>query len=147
MPRRPTVHHTPAGIEHARALVRQVCRISADTGWLDDLHDEAAAEGIIAAVENHDTPVIFDWLMWTLSFQGISDAVANGYMARHGNISWSEIEEALANDPQCDKLQGYWSFSNCQYQKGSRTCAVPTQFRSCPLPKHPLRNGRLNQSA
>ena len=147
MPRRPTIHPTPAGISHARAMVRQVCRISADTGWLDDLHDEAAAEGIIAAVENHNTPVIFDWLMWILSFQGISDAVANGYMAQHGNIRWSEIEEALANDPRCDKLQGYWAFSDCGYQKGSQTCAVPTQFRSCPLPRHPLRNGRLNQSA
>ena len=120
---------------------------AADTGWLDDLHDEAAAEGIIAAVENHDTAAIFDWLMWILSFQGISDAVANGYMDRHGNITWAEIEEALASDPGCDKLHGYWAFTDCRYQKGSQTCAVPTQFRPCPLPRHPLRNGRLNQSA
>src|SRR5690242_4323395 len=102
MRRRLTAHHPPAGINHARALVRQVCRISADTGWLDDLRNEAAAEGIVAAVEAHDTPAIFNWLIWILSFQGISDAVANGYMNQHGNIIWAEIEEAFSSDPGCD---------------------------------------------
>jgi hypothetical protein len=136
-----------AGIQHARALVRKVCGISADTGWLDDLRDEAVAEGIVAAVEAHDTAAIFNWLIWILSFQGISDAVANGYMNRHGNITWAEIEEALASDPGCEKLRGYWAFTDCGYQKGEQTCAVPTQLDTCPLPTHPLRNGRLNQSA
>ena len=113
--RRSTLHKTPSAVSHARALVRQVCRISADTGWLDDLNAEAASEGVIAAVEDHDTPVIFDWLMWTLSFQGISDAVASGYLARHGNITWWEIEDALTRNHWCGKLEGYWAFSDCRY--------------------------------
>ena len=43
--------------------------------------------------------VIFDWLMSELSFQGISDAVAEGYIDRHGNVTWAEIEDALATNP------------------------------------------------
>ncbi len=31
--------------------------------------------------------------------------------------------------------------------RNNQTCAEPDQFAGCPLPRHPLRNGRLNQSA
>src|SRR5450830_945135 len=103
--------------------------------------------GLVAAVENHDTAAIFDWLMWELSFQGISDAVAEGYLDRHDNVTWADIEGSLGTDVGCDKLQGYWAFTGCQYQKGSQTCARPDQVGDCPLPRHPLRNGRLNQTA
>ena len=51
-----------------------------------------------------DTPIIFDWLMGILSYQGISDAVAYGFMARHGNITWAQIEGALSADRDCRKL-------------------------------------------
>ena len=93
-----------------------------------------------------DTPIIFDWLMGILSYQGISDAVADGFMARHGNITWAQIEGALSADRDCRKLDGYWAFTDCRYQKGSQTCAEPDHFRTCPLPRHDLRNGRLNQT-
>ena len=93
-----------------------------------------------------DTPIIFDWLMGILSYQGISDAVAYGFMARHGNITWAQIEGALSADRDCRKLDGYWAFAHCRYQKGSQTCAEPDHFRTCPLPRHDLRNGRLNQT-
>lgn len=45
------------------------------------------------------------------------------------------------------KLRCYWSFHGCGYRKGSRTCAEPgiVSYRS--LPRHHLRNGRLNQTA
>ena len=68
-------------------------------------------------------------------------------MDRHGNVTWAEIEACLGTNPGCDKLQGYWAFTGCQYHKGSQTCAEPNQFADCPLPRHPLRNGRLNQTA
>ena len=65
-------------------------------------------------------------------------------------MTWAEIEaqlKSLATNPGGDKLQGYWAFTGCQYHKGFQTCAYPNQFGDCPLPRHPLRNGRLNQTA
>src|SRR4051812_45289054 len=135
------------GIRRARSLVRRVCRIAGQASWVEDLQNEAAENGILAAVKRHDTGVIFDWLMWLLSFQGISDAVAEGYMERHGNITWAEIAAALAFVPGGTKLNGYWAFTDCRYHKGAQTCAQPSLFEACPLPRHRLRNGRLNQTA
>ena len=134
-------------MRHARSLIRRVCDIAGQVTWIDDLRYDAIETGLIAAVEDHDTAAIFDWLMRMLSFQGISDAVAEGYMDRHGNVTWAEIEACLATNPGCDKLQGYWAFTDCRYHKGFQTCTEPDQFADCPLPRHPLRNGRLNQTA
>ena len=101
----------------------------------------------MSAVRDHDTPVLFDWLVEALSFQGISDAVAAGYMDQYGSVRWAEIAEALSRNPTCPKLGGYWRFYNCRYRKGSRTCSEPGHFDACPLPRYPLRNGHLNQMA
>jgi hypothetical protein len=68
-------------------------------------------------------------------------------MDRHGNVTWADIERSLGTNPGCDKLQGYWAFTDCRYHKGFQTCAAPDQFGDCPLPQHRLRNGRLNQTA
>jgi hypothetical protein len=134
-------------MKHARSIVRRVCDIAGEMTCIDDLRHDAIGNGLTTAVDDHDTAVIFDWLMWMLSFQGISDAVAEGYIDRNGNVTWAEIAASLATNPRCDKLQGYWAFTDCRYHKGFQTCAEPDQFRDCPLPRHRLRNGRLNQSA
>ena len=34
--------------------------------------------GLVGAIADHDTGKIFDWLIGELSYQGISDAVADG---------------------------------------------------------------------
>jgi hypothetical protein len=68
-------------------------------------------------------------------------------MAQHGSVRWSDIAEALSRRPSCPKLGGYWRFYDCRYQRGSDTCAEPSHIDACPLPRHPLRNGRLNQMA
>ena len=134
-------------MRHACSIVRRVCGLAGEVTCIDDLRHDAIDAGLVAAVEGNDTPAIFDWLIWILSFQGISDAVAEGYMDRHGTVTWAEIEASLATNPSCHKLQGYWAFTGCQYHKGLQTCAEPDQFSHCPLPRHPLRNGRLNQTA
>jgi hypothetical protein len=134
-------------MKHARSLVRRVCAIAGQVTWVNDLQDTAIGTGLVAAVETHDTSVIFDWLIREVSHQGISDAVADGYIDRHGNVTWADITASLATNPGCDKLQGYWSFTDCRYHKGFQTCAEPDQFGNCPLPRHRLRNGRLNQTA
>jgi hypothetical protein len=111
---------------------------------LDDIRTESSLR---AAIRNHDTAVIFNWLTSVLSYQGISDRVARGYMARHGQATWGGIERGMATRPPCPKLRSYWQFQGCRYDKGSRTCAEPDHLVECPLPKHDLRNGRLNQTA
>ncbi|MGB8897386.1 MAG: hypothetical protein WCD13_24220, partial [Pseudolabrys sp.] len=108
-------------MRHARSLVRRVCDIAGQVTWIDDLRYGAIEGGLVAAVEDHDTAGIFDWLIREVSHQGISDAVADGYMDRHGNVTWAEIERALATNPGCDKLQGYWAFTGCQYHKSAQT--------------------------
>ncbi len=62
-------------------------------------------------------------------------------------MRWSDIADALAARPSCSKLGGYWRFCDCRYHKGSQTCSEPAHIDNCPLPRHPLRNGRLNQMA
>ena len=64
---------------------------------------------------------------------------------KHGPARWHQIKQGL--DGGCPKLKSYWHFHDCRYDKISRTCAEPDHIRRCPLPKHDLRNGRLNQAA
>ena len=135
------------GMKHAQSVVRQVCRIAGQPTWVDEVQSDAIGTGLVGAVADHNTAVIFDWLIRELSHQGISDAVADGYIDRHGNVTWADIEGFLATNPSCDKLEGYWAFTDCRYHKGFQTCANPNHFSDCPLPRHRLRNGRLNQTA
>ena len=104
-------------------------------------------EGIRVAVAKRNTPKIFDWLLTSFSFQGISDQVARSYMRQHGNASWLDITAALQGSPPCPLLQSHWHFEGCRYEKVSFTCSEPGHIGSCPLPRHRLRNGRLNQTA
>ena len=93
------------------------------------------------------TPAVFDWLLTTFCFQGISDRVARDYMEKHGTASWSEIEASLRASPSCPKLRSYWHYEGCRYDKGSFTCSEPDHIDACPVPRPRLRNGRLNQTA
>ena len=139
--------HTNVNLAYAVQLVHATCCLAGSASYLDDVRADLRRRSIIRAVREHNTPALFDWLIETLSFQGISDAVASGYMAQHGIVRWSDIAKALSRTPSCLKLGGYWRFYDCQYRKGSDTCSEPSHFDACPLPRHPLRNGRLNQMA
>jgi hypothetical protein len=134
-------------LAYAVRIVHATCCLAGSASYLDDIRTELRDRGVIPAVKNHDTPTLFDWLIEILSFQGISDAVALGYIAQHGCVRWADIAEALAVNPSCPKLSGYWRFYDCRYHKGSETCSEPGHIGACPLPRHPLRNGRLNQMA
>jgi hypothetical protein len=138
---------TNSDLAYAVRMVHATCCLAGSAPYLADLRDDLRAHGVIRAVRDHDTPVLFDWLIRTLSFQGISDTIAAGYIAEHGSVGWPEITEALSPRPSCPKLNGYWRFYDCRYHKGSLTCSEPAHIDACPLPRHPLRNGRLNQMA
>lgn len=99
------------------------------------------------AVALDRSPALFDWLLTTFSFQGISDRVAHEYMDKHGKASWAEMETSLEATPTCPKLRGYWAYEGCRYDKGSATCSEPDHIEGCPVPRPRLRNGRLNQTA
>jgi hypothetical protein len=128
-------------------LVRRICQVAGARSLIDDSRVGLAQHGVISAVRRHDTPIIFDWLLDLVSYQGVSDSIAGGYMERHGRLRWHDIANALADEPSCPKLGCYWAFEGCGYQKGSGLCANPEHQPTCPLPRHDLRNGRLNQTA
>ncbi len=63
-----------------------------------------------------------------------------------GGISEREVAAGLAQ-ASCPKLTSFSAFVRCGYRKAAHQCSEPRHFRRCPLPKHDLRNGRLNQTA
>jgi hypothetical protein len=128
-------------------LVRLICEIAGARSIIDDARVGLARHGVIAAVQRHDTPAIFDWLIDALSYQGVSDNIAYTYMEQHGRIRWRDTAAAFADRPSCPKLRCYWSFADCGYRKGAGSCGNPDHRPGCPLPQHDLRNGRLNQTA
>src|SRR5579863_5945117 len=114
---------TPSSFGRSVRLVRRICQVAGAPDLIDDSRVGLAQHGVIAAVRRHDTPSIFDWLIDTVSYQGVSDNIAWGYMERHGRVRWHDIANALAREPSCPKLTCYWVFENCGYQKGSGSCA------------------------
>ena len=128
-------------------VVHGVCCLAGSASLIDDLRAELRAEGVPSAIRRHDTATLFDWLTAALSYQGISDRVAFDYMEAHGRARWADIEAKLGHGTTCPKLQSYWHFHGCRYDKISRTCAEPDHIDRCPVPSHDLRNGRLNQTA
>ena len=97
-------------------------------------------------MRKRDTAAVFDWLIAALSYQGISDQIADDYMEQHGYVRWDDINQKLAQGAACPKLKSYWHFHGCRYTKLRRTCAEPDHIGRCPLPTHDLRNGHLNQT-
>jgi hypothetical protein len=143
---RPKIHNQTAALEHAVRVIYRVCCLAGSASLIDDLAAELDEEGVRAAMRAGDSGPVFDWLLAALSYQGISDRIADAYMAAHGRLSWGEIERQLAAGATCPRLKSYWHFHGCRYRKLSRTCAEPAHIRSCPLPSHDLRNAHLNQT-
>jgi len=136
-----------SAINHAVRLIHAVCGLAGSPTLIDEIRAELRADKVSAAIRNRDTGPVFDWLMSALSYQGISDQVAYGYMEKHGRATWRQIKQGLDCGVSCPKLKSYWHFHDCRYDKISRTCAEPDHIGRCPVPKHDLRNGRLNQTA
>ena len=133
--------------DYAVRLLHRVCCLAGEPEFLTHRNSGGAKNSLAAAIERHDTATLFDWLVEALSYQGIANRIAHDYMQRHGKARWARIRASLARKPSCRKLGGYWRFYDCRYRKGSATCAEPRHMPACPLPRHPLRNGHLNQMA
>src|SRR4051794_23621970 len=105
---------------HPILIIDRVCCLAGSSSLVDDIR--ATNRGLRTAIRRHDTAAVFDWLIETLSFQGISDRVAEGYIARHGQVTWRGIESGLTGPGNCPKLGSYWQYHGCRFDKGSRTC-------------------------
>lgn len=139
--------HCDTALAKALPLIDMACRLAGPFDFVDEGRAALKRYGVLGAVRRHDTATLFDWLMTVLSFQGIADRIAKQYLRDHGNATWADIDRALKRKPSCSKLAGYWLFDDCRYEKGSGLCSEPGHVAACPLPKHMLRNGRLNQTA
>jgi hypothetical protein len=128
-------------------LIGRVCALAGSLSFIGDVRADLLRRGIQDAIRQHNTAKIFNWLLSAFSYQGVSDQVARSYMRQHGNATWSSITAGLKRSPPCPLLQNYWSFDGCRYNKTSFTCSEPDCIERCPLPRHRLRNGRLNQTA
>jgi hypothetical protein len=134
-------------MEYAVRIVHQVCCLAGSASLIDDLQSDLEGVDLRAIIGSGDNVALYDWLIDAVSYQGISDRVAFDYMERHGRLTWQDVEAGLANRALCPKLQSYWQFHDCRYDKASRTCAEPDHIARCALPRRKLRNGRLNQTA
>jgi hypothetical protein len=135
------------GYAFARRIVFDICCRAGSFSLVDDLRNEFATDGMAEAIAAHDTAALFDRMMYAFSFQGIADTIAADYIERHGTVTWTVINAEVEGTPSCPKLHSYWQFHQCGYLKNTATCNEPKHFGSCPLPRHRLRNGRLNQTA
>lgn len=111
--------------------------------YLDHIRSGLVAAEIPAAVAERDTPRIYEWLLGAAQMQGISDANAATFIAKHGIVSWADIVTAFNSRPPCPRLRSYWHFHDCLYRKGARTCSQPEHVGACSLPTHPTRKGSL----
>jgi hypothetical protein len=138
-----SVGRDTAAVDYATRLIHQVCCLAGSF----DLIEQFADQDLATAIDRRNTAALYDRLIYSFSFQGISDEVAENYMARHGRPTWRAIRKNLARRPTCPKLKTYWQFYDCRYEKTSHTCAEPDHIGTCPVPSHRLRNGHLNQLA
>ena len=134
-----------AALDHAVKLIDTVCRLAGDEHLLGN-QSSPKIKWLRRAIAEHDTGYLFEQLMEAFSLQGISDHAAYTYMERRERLTWRDMERATARLPICPKLRSYWTFESCGYRKEAQTCAKPEILSVCPVPKHDLRNGRLNQT-
>lgn len=129
-------------------IVTGVCEIAGERDYLGRIRRMLARKGVTRAVADHDNEALFSWLMDGFALQGVSDQAALTFLERHGNVGFADVASGLAEPKaDCPKLQSFTAFRRCGFQKLSGTCNNPEGFGSCPLPRHQLRKGALNQAA
>jgi hypothetical protein len=134
-------------LAYAVSLVDAVCCVSASLTFVEDIQATSAPGGLAKWVAEQNTPALYDWILESFNFQGISNGVAEAYLRKHGSVTWRQVEASLAQGASCPRLANYWTYDKCAYDKTGGCCSEPEHRGDCPVPAHPLRNGRLNQSA
>src|ERR1035437_9883213 len=93
------------GYAYAHRIIHTVCCLAGCSSFVDDAHANLLNNGVQNAIETHNTPVLFDWMVYAFSFQGIADAIAADYLDKHGALTWGAIAADLAAGPACPKLE------------------------------------------
>jgi hypothetical protein len=75
---------SPSDQRYAVDLIATICALAGRPDYLENLRANARHHGLTQAVGARNSGPIFDWLAASMSYQGISDAVARTYMAKHG---------------------------------------------------------------
>ena len=113
------------GLAFAEHLILQVCWEWPDPHYLKRIRTHLTKQGIRAAVAEHNTPALFDWLVDVASYQGISDTIAWTYMEQHGRVRWADIDAAFARGPACPKLASFEAFCWLQLPQGEPDLCSP----------------------
>ena len=114
-----------AALDHAVRVIYRVCCLAGSASLVDRMRADLDADGVRAAMRKHESAAVFDWLFAALSYQGIADQIAYDYMEQHGYVQWDDINQKLSQGATCPKLQSYWHFHGCGYNKLRRTCTEP----------------------
>jgi hypothetical protein len=107
-----------------QSLLSSICRVAADPGYFTGLHKRLVERGIVAAVQAHNIPALFRWLVEILSLQGISDAAAFTFMDQHGRAQWEDVHHGLQGHSSCPKLRSHWHFHRCDFVGSVRARAT-----------------------
>src|ERR1019366_8167347 len=89
------------GYAYAHRIIYTVCCLAGAASFVDDARDNLVNEGVLSAIEAHNTSVLFDWMVRASSFQGIADAIAADYMEKNGALTWGVIAADLNAGPAC----------------------------------------------
>ena len=112
--------------------------------YLDNIRANVAANDIPDAVAEHDTPWIVNWLVGVSQYQGISDANAAAYTAKHGLVSSDEIASPHCKPdlPPLAKLLALSGLPVSESQAHLRGTRAP---RLVPTPDPPRAQGRADR--
>jgi len=77
---------------YAVNLVETVTWLAGKPDYLDDLRETVQGLDLFSPARGRARSAkVFEWLAATMSFQGISDQVAQSYMSNHGRPRWARI--------------------------------------------------------
>jgi hypothetical protein len=133
-------------LEYAINVVETVTWLAGRPDYFDEMREAQADLDLATSSGRLRSAKMFEWLAAALSYQGVSDAAARSYMEAHERPAWRKISHNVRS-ADCPLLESHWHFHGCGYRKAAYTCAKPQLIDACPLPKHELRNGNLNQLA
>src|ERR1700691_4124066 len=70
----------PKAFGRTVTLIERICQEAGDADLVQTLRANLRRQGLLKAVRRRDTPLIFEWLVDALSYQGVSNLAAFTYM-------------------------------------------------------------------